>query len=286
MMKKIFYKMKYLISCITMLFILGFYANAQSIDWSGGTSDNVCMTAAEVVAGKTVTYNTVGDYIGSFTRIFWQVTGGSAGSDFEYAGGTEGSSLGLTPSAAGWYAETVIGAPGTGLSASFDIEWKTPGTYTINISAGNPYYNPHLGRPCDVGPYVATEHPLMSVERLLNAIRQMKQAAPDVVIMGTGFSWLREYGANVAAGAVEQGYMDIAGFGRQAFAYPDFAKDIIEKGCMDGRKCCIACTKCSELMRFRDVTGCVIRDSGVYLPIWKKATDGRTIMSNRIDIHI
>ena len=165
------------------------------------------------------------------------------------------------------------------------ILWEK-GVRLVNVSTGNPYYNPHIGRPADVGPYVAPEHPIESAARMLHIIKEMKAAAPGMALMGTGFSWFREYGANIAAGCIEQGWMDIAGFGRQSFAYPDFARDIITEGAMLRRKSCIACTKCTELMRYGGQAGCVIKDSKVYLPIWREATNGRTMMSSRVGIHI
>jgi 2,4-dienoyl-CoA reductase-like NADH-dependent reductase (Old Yellow Enzyme family) len=163
---------------------------------------------------------------------------------------------------------------------------KERGIRLINLSTGNPYYNPHIGRPADIGPYTAAEHPIESASRMFNIIKELKSAAPEIVVMGTGFSWFREFGANIAAGCIENGWMDIAGFGRQAFAYPDFAKDITDKGGMIRRKCCIACTKCTELMRYGGQTGCVIKDSKVYLPLWREATNGNTIMNNRLGLHI
>ena len=160
------------------------------------------------------------------------------------------------------------------------ILWEK-GVRMVNITTGNPYYNPHIGRPSDVGPYLAPEHPIESAARMLSIIREMKDAAPGMTVVGTGFSWFREYGANIAAGCIEKGWMDMAGFGRQSFAYPDFARDIIAGGAMIRNKCCTACTKCTELMRFGGQAGCVVRDSKVYLPRWREATNGRTMMSTR-----
>ncbi len=163
---------------------------------------------------------------------------------------------------------------------------KRKGVRLINISTGNPYYNPHIGRPSDIGPYVAPEHPIESASRMLQIVREMKKAAPSIAVIGTGFSWFREYGANIAAGCIEQGWMDLAGFGRQAFAYPDFAKDLLTNGGMQRSKCCTACTKCTELMRYDGQTGCVVKDRKLYLPIWRKATNGQTIMNDKIDSHV
>ena len=156
----------------------------------------------------------------------------------------------------------------------------------VNISAGNPYYNPHIGRPADMGSYIPLEHPIESAARMLNIIKEMKAAAPDMTIVGTGFSWFREYGANIAVGCIEQGWMDIAGFGRQSLAYPDFARDIVTGGAMLRKKCCTTCTKCTEIMRFGGQTGCVSKDTKVYLPIWREVTNGRTMMGTMVKNHV
>ena len=163
--------------------------------------------------------------------------------------------------------------------------WKK-GVRMVNISAGNPYYNPHIGRPADLGPYTAPEHPIESAARMLHIIKEIKAAEPRMILIGTGFSWFREFGANIAAGCIGQGWMDIAGFGRQSFAYPDFARDIVTKGAMLRRKCCIACTKCTELMRFGGQAGCVVRDSKIYLPLWREATNSRTMMGTEVMSHL
>ena len=165
------------------------------------------------------------------------------------------------------------------------ILWEK-GVRMVNITTGNPYYNPHIGRPADTGPYTAPEHPIESAARMLQIIREMKASAPGMIIIGTGFSWFRDYGANIAAGCIEKGWMDMAGFGRQSLAYPDFARDIIVDGAMARNKCCTACTRCTELMRFGGKTGCVIRDSKIYLPLWREASNGRTMMSKKVANHV
>lgn len=49
----------------------------------------------------------------------------------------------------------------------------------------------------------------------------------DIAVVGTGYSWPREFAPFIAAGVLEKGLAKIIGFGRQSFAYPDFAKDIL-----------------------------------------------------------
>ena len=69
---------------------------------------------------------------------------------------------------------------------------------------------------------------------------------------------------------LSEGVGDFAGFGRMTFAYPTFYKDYLETGVLDKGKVCIKCSKCSELMRAGTVSGCVIRDSEVYMPYYEK----------------
>ncbi len=149
------------------------------------------------------------------------------------------------------------------------------GAKLLSISLGNPYYNPHLTRPYDKGGYIPPVHPLEGVRLLLNAAKVMQAAAPEAVIMGAGLSWLREFSANVAAGCVEQGWLKLAGFGRQAIANPDFAADLLKAGALDSKKTCLACSQCTTIMRDGGCAGCVPRDKDVYLPIYKKGREGK-----------
>lgn len=143
-------------------------------------------------------------------------------------------------------------------------------TELIDVTIGNPYVNPHVNRPYNAGPYKSPEEPIKGVERMMKCVGEIQRSFPDMTVIGSAFSFMKDEGANIAAGAVESGVCKIAGFGRQAFAYPDFYRDIKEKGAMDERKCCLACGKCTELMRAVKVAGCVIKDKDVYLPIYKE----------------
>jgi hypothetical protein len=55
-----------------------------------------------------------------------------------------------------------------------------------------------------------------------------------------------------------------------AFAYPDFAKDIIMRGRLDAKKVCIACSKCSQIMIDGGMIGCVVRDRETYGLIYEQ----------------
>ncbi|MGB9620412.1 MAG: NADH:flavin oxidoreductase, partial [Armatimonadota bacterium] len=151
------------------------------------------------------------------------------------------------------------------------------GVKIINITMGNPYFNPHVNRPYDrpvEGGVYPNEHPLVGVDRLINLTHQVAQdvssAGADIVLVGSGYSWLRNLWPYVAAANILRGSMRIVGLGRQAFAYPAFAREIIETGRLERRHTCIACSSCTQIMRDGGRTGCVPFDSQVYGPIYRE----------------
>lgn len=144
------------------------------------------------------------------------------------------------------------------------------GVPMINLTMGNPYVSTHVTRPYDHGKYIPNEHPLYGVARMINGIGEVKKAVSSMVISASGPSYLRQYCDLFAAGAVEEGLCDGMLFGRMSFANPDFPKQIIETGRMDPKKTCVACGKCGDLVRGGKPTGCVIRDTDMYLKYYRE----------------
>lgn len=151
------------------------------------------------------------------------------------------------------------------------------GMSLVNLTMGTPYYNPHVNRPYNKGEYAPPEHPMVGVHRMMDGARTVRRALPDLSTVATGYSWLRQYAPYLAAGMVRDDWTTFAGFGRMAFAYPDFARDILEKGAMDPGKVCITCSLCTTLMRMGGTAGCPVRDCAVYAPLFgeliKKGAD-------------
>lgn len=146
------------------------------------------------------------------------------------------------------------------------------GVKILNTTIGNPYYNPHIGRPFNeviIGGYEEPEHPLIGVQRIIDITGQIQKSAPDMAIVGTGYSWLRSMLAFVGAASKKNGMVTFVGAGRMSFAYPDFPDDIVTKGKMNPEKSCIGCSACTQIMRDGGTTGCVVRDNEVYGPIFE-----------------
>ena len=149
---------------------------------------------------------------------------------------------------------------------------REAGVALVNVTAGNPYFTPHINRPFDqavTGGALPDEHPLAGVARLLRLARDIKQACPGLVILGSGYSWLRQFVGPVAAGVVSGGWADMVGLGRQAFAHPDFAREILQSE-LPSRGLCITCSRCTQIMRDHGQTGCVPFDREIYGPIYAR----------------
>ncbi len=144
------------------------------------------------------------------------------------------------------------------------------GVGILNISMGNPYFNPHVNRPYAKGGYEAPEDPMVGVHRMLSGIAQLGKAEPRVKLISSGISYLGTAAPNVTAAYIKDGGFAFAGFGREILAYPDFANDILKNGALEPKRCCIACSKCTEIMRAGGTPGCVIKDSEVYMPLYKE----------------
>jgi 2,4-dienoyl-CoA reductase-like NADH-dependent reductase (Old Yellow Enzyme family) len=146
----------------------------------------------------------------------------------------------------------------------------------LYCTMGNPYFNPHVNRPFAKGTYEPPEHPLFGVERMLNGISEVASEIKGTPVISSGISFLGGVSANVCAGYINEGKFDFAGYGRETLAYPDCANAITSGENLDAKKLCICCGKCTEIMRCPGGTpGCVIRDTDVYMPLYKKFVLGK-----------
>ncbi len=147
------------------------------------------------------------------------------------------------------------------------------GCSLLNITTGIPYHSPQLVRPFDrpvKGTPIPDEHPLQGVMRMVNIAGELQLDFPDIPIVGTGYSWLRHYYPYVAAAVLNAEKASLIGLGRSSFAYPDSPKDLMVSGELSLRKTCVTCSKCTELMRMGRKTGCVTRDTNIYLREYKR----------------
>ena len=100
----------------------------------------------------------------------------------------------------------------------------------VCLTGASPYKNWHLQRPqliSSPSEYITPEEPLLGVARHIAITAALKQACPELTIVGSAYSYLQQWLPNVAQAAVRQGMVDIVGLGRILLAYPEFPHDVL-----------------------------------------------------------
>ena len=133
------------------------------------------------------------------------------------------------------------------------------GVNLVNITGGSPYYNPHIQRPAYFPPsdgYQPPEDPLVGVARQIDVVRQLKQRSPDMVLVGSGYTYLQEFLPLVGQAVVRNRWVDFVGIGRMVLSYPEMPVDSLGKGALDTRRVCRTFSDCTTGPRKGLISGC------------------------------
>jgi 2,4-dienoyl-CoA reductase-like NADH-dependent reductase (Old Yellow Enzyme family) len=129
----------------------------------------------------------------------------------------------------------------------------------ICITAGSPYYNPHMQRPALFPPsdgYLPPEDPLVGVARQIAGTAKLKQAFPQMAIIGSAYSYLQEWLPHVAQFNVRQGMTDFVGIGRMVLSYPQLPSDVLAGRPLQRKLICRTFSDCTTGPRLGLVSGC------------------------------
>lgn len=133
------------------------------------------------------------------------------------------------------------------------------GISLVCVTAGSPYYNPHIQRPALFPPsdgYQPPEDPLVGVARQINVVAALKSMRPEMIVVGSGYSYLQEWLPNVGQYAVRTGMVDSVGLGRMILSYPELPRDILEGRPMQRKLFCRTFSDCTTAPRNGMVSGC------------------------------
>jgi NADPH2 dehydrogenase len=149
------------------------------------------------------------------------------------------------------------------------IDLKEPSKFAALLSeleidllcttCGSPYYNPHIQRPAIFPPsdgYQPPEDPLVGVHRQIEATANLKRLHSDMIIVGSGYSYLQEWLPNVAQAVVRENMVDSVGLGRMVLSYPELPADVIGGKTMARKKICRTFSDCTTAPRNGIVSGC------------------------------
>jgi NADPH2 dehydrogenase len=138
------------------------------------------------------------------------------------------------------------------------------GIRLVNITGGSPYYNPHIQRPAMFPPsdgYLPPEDPLVGVARQMDITRGLKQRFPNLIFVGSAYSYLQEFLPYVAQAAVREGWTDFVGLGRMVLAYPEMLWDASEGNTVQRKRICRTFSDCTTAPRNGLPSGCYPLDS-------------------------
>ena len=133
------------------------------------------------------------------------------------------------------------------------------GIFMVNLTAGSPYYNPHIQRPALFPPsdgYLPPEDPLVGVARQIDVVRQLKERFPDLILVGTGYSYLQEWLPHVAGAVVAGGWADAVGLGRMTLSYPTLPDDLLAGRPLQRKRICRTFSDCTTAPRNGLISGC------------------------------
>jgi len=163
------------------------------------------------------------------------------------------------------------------------VGWfRDAGVELLSVSMGVPYLNPHVTRPFekpDEGNYEQPEHPLLGVDRHFRVTAELQAACPDLPMLGAGYTWLQKFAPHAGAYNLKAGAARFFAMGRNALAYPDFARDLLESGALAEERVCKTLTFCTYLMRQKNhplgqfPTGCPPFDKEAYGKVVKAARE-------------
>ena len=167
---------------------------------------------------------------------------------------------------------------GFGTTAEGELDFTEPdrllerliaeGVQMLNVTVGNPYYNPHVNRPYRKGGYVPPETPAEGLARFEVIEKHIKDKFPALTVVGSGLSYYRDDLMEQANRQLTEGICDLVGFGRMWLAYPTFYRDYTA-GKFTPKQCCVTCSKCTELMRAGQVSGCAVFNE-TYRELYRK----------------
>lgn len=141
---------------------------------------------------------------------------------------------------------------------------KQLGINLLCTTAGSPYYNPHIQRPATFPPsdgYLPPEDPLAGVARQIQATSELKATHPNLIVVGSGYSYLQDWLPNVAQAAVRSGAVDSIGLGRMVLSYPDLPADVIAGKVLARKRICRTFSDCTTAPRNGIVSGCYPLDA-------------------------
>ena len=96
----------------------------------------------------------------------------------------------------------------------------------------------------------------MGVVRQIDTARECKAQLSEMVLVGTGYTYLQDFLPHVAQAVVRAGWIDMVGLGRMVLSYPELPVDTLTSGRMRRKKVCRTFSDCTTAPRNGLISGC------------------------------
>jgi NADPH2 dehydrogenase len=152
------------------------------------------------------------------------------------------------------------------------------------VTVGSPYYVPHSQRPAMFPPsdgYLPPEDPLLGVARQIRITQELKQYRPELLVVGSGYSYLQDWLPNVAQAVIRNGMADFIGLGRMVLSYPDMSVDILRGNELQRKRICRTFSDCTTAPRQGMVSGCYPLDD-----FYKKSSDYENLIQVKKSVKV
>jgi len=120
--------------------------------------------------------------------------------------------------------------------------------------------------------YPPPEDPLVGVARILAAAAALKRAVPELLLVGSGYTYLQEYLPHVAQAQVRLRHTDFVGVGRMVLSYPELPHHVLTGQPLHRKRLCRTFSDCTTGPRNGMVSGCFPLD-----PFYKARPEAQTI---------
>jgi 2,4-dienoyl-CoA reductase-like NADH-dependent reductase (Old Yellow Enzyme family) len=100
------------------------------------------------------------------------------------------------------------------------------------------------------------EDPLIGVARQINCVAEVKKRFPEILLVGSGYTYLQEWLPNVGEYVLQHHMADFIGIGRMVLAYPEICADSLAGKPIEHRRICRTIGDCTNAPRNGLISGC------------------------------
>jgi hypothetical protein len=95
----------------------------------------------------------------------------------------------------------------------------------------------------------------------MEVTRELKQNFPNLIFIGSAYSYLQDFLPNVAQAAVRDEWVDLVGLGRMVLTYPELLWEASEGKSIQHKRICRTFSDCTTAPRNGLPSGCYPLDS-------------------------